>query len=190
MRPAGHGFMHAPLHQRSLGLAAAVVMLGLASGCTSPSSVSRAPQQSDGTLHGDFGDLQVAATMAVGDERVVDVSTATASSSNRTLRGVAFEGKAGSYVKVEVERLDGDGVGDGDRSSPEALLVSTRNGRPYVVAHGQGPARSTLWFQLLRDGTHYIIAKDASPSRVRTRVTEVLAPRNAPRADAPMAANE
>ena len=165
-------------------------MLAVGSGCTSPSKVSRDTESSSGALHGDFGELQVAATMAVGEENIAELSAAPVQNGARTqpLRGVAFEGRAGSYVKIEVEPVDDEVVADATR--PQALLVGTRDGRPYVVAHGAGAARGILWFQLLRSGTHYVVAKDAPRSRIRTRVTEVLAPRSAARADAPLAINE
>lgn len=143
----------------------ALASLGMGTGCADQAE-SRRQDAAQAALDADFGKLHVTGHVAMG-------TTASLEGSSRSapMHALAFEGKAGTVVKVEVLSPEQENV------EAEAVLVGTRHsGRPYVLAHGEGPVPGTLWFQLLRDGTHYVAAKEPTPSHtpIRVRVSEVL----------------
>ncbi|MFO0670676.1 MAG: hypothetical protein U0235_13775 [Polyangiaceae bacterium] len=168
------------LPARSLVLLALAFAASFSAGCATTDRAATEGRNAL-TIRGDFGELDVQGALTVGEEATIVLSPSKAD--GQPFAALAFHGEAGTFVKVEVTRDGaGEAVGADVAASPEVILLAAQGASSAtVVSHGHAPNRSTLWFKLLRGGTHYVVAKDADAAaqvgrRARVRVTEVLAP--------------
>ena len=106
--------------------------LGTGAGCADEVEARR-QDAAQAALDADFGKLHVVGHVAMGTATLLDGSSRSA-----PMHALAFEGKAGTFVKVELLSPEEEHV------EAEAVLVGTRHsGRPYVLSliHISEPTR-------------------------------------------------